>query len=40
LFPRYAVEAKVQEGDLIGLTHAALLLVDLKPHALLQESPN
>ena len=38
--PSRALKAEAQEFNLIGWPHATLLLVDLKPHARLQKSPN
>src|SRR5271157_5044249 len=35
-----ASKAEAQELNLVGWAHATLLLVDLKPHARLQKSPN
>ena len=37
---RLATEAKAQEVNIVRLSHAAFLLVDLEPHALLQKSPD
>src|SRR5277367_4342560 len=39
VLPPRAAEAEAQELNLVGLAHATLLLVDLKPHARLQKSP-
>src|SRR5271156_4954318 len=38
--PSRALKAEAQELNLVGWAHATLLLVDLKPHARLQKSPN
>ena len=35
-----AAETKAQKPNVLRLAHATLLLVDLEPHALLQESPD
>src|SRR5271156_6918994 len=40
VLPPRAAEAEAQELNLVGLANATLLLVDLKPHARLQKSPN